>query len=328
MTDERTREHAVTAGGAGGRWDRFAEELQVLRRAAGEPSFAEIARRVADQRAAAGVDEHAARVARTTVYDAFRTGRARVNVPLVREIVVALDADPALVDAWLAAPVERVGAVPPVQPVEPVEPVAEPAAEGRVPRRTALLLLAAFVVANVLGRTFVDLFDLPIYLDMVGTAAAALALGPWYGVAVAVVTNLAGVVPSGVASIPFVLVNVAGALVWGYGVRRWGMGRTLLRFFSLNLVVAAACSLVAVPILLAMFGGSTGHGEDLIVDTFLDVTGSSVVAIAVGNLLVSLADKVISGFAALVAVSGLPPRLRAGVPLPLTPTPAGPESAA
>ncbi|MBC9732458.1 ECF transporter S component [Nocardioides marmotae] len=342
--DGRTRDDVDEAGvdGAGvaggtGRWDRFAHELQALRRAAGEPSFAEIARRVAELRVADGADEHAARVARTTVYDAFRTGRARVNVPLVREIVAALDADPALVDGWLAAPApsapsdsssdsESPTAEPPVapsvpaapsEPSEPSEP-SGPAVEGRRPRRrTVLLLLTALIAVNVLGRAFVDLFGLPIYLDMIGTASAAIALGPWYGVAVAVVSNLAGMASSGADSAPFMLVNAAGALVWGYGVRRWGMGRTLPRFFTLNLLVAAVCSLVAVPLLLVAFGGSVGHGQDLIASRILDTTTSSVLAVALANLLVSLADKVIAGFAALVVVSGLPAGLRAGAPIPV-----------
>lgn len=46
-----------------------------------------------DRRAAAGESPHAARVARSTVYDCFRTGRVRVNLALVREIATALGAE-------------------------------------------------------------------------------------------------------------------------------------------------------------------------------------------------------------------------------------------
>ncbi|WKN48438.1 hypothetical protein [Nocardioides sp. Arc9.136] len=320
--------------GGGARWDGLAEQLQALRRAAGEPSFAEIARRVAEQRLAAGADEHAARVARTTVYDAFRTGRARVNVPLVREIVHALDGDAALVDGWLRAPAPVAAPVAaPVPAPVPAPAPADPAAQATEPAERVrpagvLLLMTACVLVNLLGRSFVDLLALPVYLDMVGTAVAAIALGPWRGAAVGLASNLAGTLSSGEESIPFALVNIAGALVWGYGARRLGLGRTLPRFLGLNAAAALVCTLVAVPILVLLYDGSTGHGEDAVSATFLAATDRLVVAVGAGNVLVSLGDKVISGFVALVAISALPPAVRAGVDLPLGPTgaPGGPPA--
>ncbi len=106
-----------------------------------------------------------------------------------------------------------------------------------MPPRRALLLLVVCVVVNLLGRSLVELLHLPVHLDMVGTAIAALALGPWRGAAVGLATNLLGVAESGPVSVPFALVNVAGALVWGYGARRWGLGRSLPRFLGLNVLV-------------------------------------------------------------------------------------------
>lgn len=350
------REQAAHPG-PGSRWDRFAEELQVLRRAAGEPSFAEIARRVAEQRIADGLDEHAARVARTTVYDAFRTGRARVNVPLVREIVRALDGDPALVDAWLrdprpvpaadptlpagpapapapapapdldASPAPDVAPALVPAPAEPSRAQAEPAA-ARPRRRQVLLLLLACVAVNLVGRELVVLLELPAHLDMVGTALAAFALGPWHGAAVGLTTNVAGSMSSGAISLPFALVNMLGALLWGWGVRRWGMGRTLPRFLGLNVLVAVACSLVAVPILLLALDGAAGTGQESIRQTVEAYGAQLVVAVGASNLLVSLGDKLISGFVALVALSGLPASMRGDAALPLVvdpaPHPAGP----
>ena len=120
---------------------------------------------------------------------------------------------------------------------------------------------------------------------------------------------------SGVASIPFALVNIAGALAWGYGVRRFGFARTLPRFFVLNLIVAVVCTLIAVPILVLMFGGTTGHGQDTITDMFFALTHTLFVAVGFSNMLISLAEKVLSGFMALVAVSALPASMRTGLPL-------------
>ena len=112
------------------------------------------------------------------------------------------------------------------------------------------------------------------------------------------------------AAIDISIGNVAGALVWGYGVRRLGLGRTLPRFLGLNLLVAAVCTLLAVPVLVLLLGGSTGHEQDTLAATVTALTSAAAVGTWAANLLVSVGDKLISGFVALVAVSALPAGLR------------------
>ncbi|GGD06096.1 hypothetical protein [Nocardioides daphniae] len=68
-----------SASGEPSYWDRLAAELQQVRASLGNPSYVEIAQRITDRRVAAGVRPEAARVARTIVYDAFRTGRKRMD---------------------------------------------------------------------------------------------------------------------------------------------------------------------------------------------------------------------------------------------------------
>lgn len=293
-----------------GRWDHLVGEMRAVRERAGDPSYAVLAQRVVDARIAAGADEHAARIARSSVHDAFRLGRSRINVGLVRELVTAMGEDPAVVDGWLAGPVDDVDPVP--DPPAPEPAVVEP---PEASRRSVLALLVACVALNLLGRVFVDSFGLPIYLDMVGTAIAAIAVGPWRGAAVGATTNVVGIVGSGLLSLPFALVNVVGALVWGYGVRRFGLGRTLARFFRLCVATAAACTAFAVPILLVKLGDDVRHGHDAVTVLVRDVVGSGLHTVALSNLLTSVADKLISGFVALVAISALPASLRRGIRL-------------
>ncbi len=118
-------------------------------------------------------------------------------------------------------------------------------------------------------------------------------------------------------SAPFALVNIAGALVWGYGVRRWGLGRDLPRFFLLNVLVAVVCTLVSVPLLMVLFEGSVGAGQDTITQTFFDLGHVLVVAVGFSNMLTSLVDKLISGFLALVVISALPAAMRVATRLTL-----------
>lgn len=316
--------------------DDFVEQLGRLRVRAGSPSYAEIATRIARRREVRGDPAERARVARSTVYDAFRPGRRRLDVRLLTEILGALGLDEASVDLWVEA-AQRAAAHPQPSPVTPRNTVPDPDPDPdpggavapqdevavsqpppsvddeaatpssssclpleRAARGVALLLFAC-VAANLIGRVLVDTLALPLFLDMTGTAVAAIALGPWWGVLVGVVTNLVGAFISGVVSLPFVLVNVTGALVWGYGVHRYRMSRSLPAFFSLNLIAALACSLVATPIILLYTGVITHSSQDT-AEHVAQILHAVVVGTFLGNLFLSTFDKLLSGFIALVVL--------------------------
>lgn len=321
--------------------DRIAADLQVRRADAGSPSYAEIALRIARLREQRGGSDAHARPARTTVYDAFRPGRRRMDTALVLDIVRALGADEDEVECWaercrtahLADPVAPrsaeeptdAGAPTPAPDVDLSAAPAPPEPAAPVGVLAALLTCLGCLVVNMVGRVLVVVIpEIPLYLDMVGTAVAAVVLGPWWGVGVGLSTNLLGAGLSGPDSLLFAVVNVAGALVWGYGVRRWRMGRTLPRFFALNCVAAMVCSALAVPIIVAL-GGQTGNGADDVIETIQATVKSLWVAVASANVLTSLADKTISGFVALLAVDVLPRRVTAPV-RPLMPLAAAPAA--
>jgi energy-coupling factor transport system substrate-specific component len=324
-------------------FDRIAEDLQVRRTDAGSPSYAEIALRIARIREQRGGPDATARPARTTVYDAFRTGRRRLDTALVLDIVRALGADEEEVAGWAdrCRTARLAEAFPPraedpaaapssTPPPPPPPPASTPPAPGTPPppvtAKAGLLVALGCIAVNMVGRVLVVVIpEIPLYVDMVGTAVAAVILGPWWGAGVGLSTNLLGTIVSGPESIPFAIVNVAGALVWGYGVRRWRMGRTLPRFFALNCLVAIVCTSLAVPIIVAR-GGETGNGADDVIDAIQETVESLWLAVASANILTSLADKTISGFVALLAVDVLPRRVTAPV-RPLMPLAAAPERA-
>ena len=280
-------------------WDALIAELQAQRERVGSPSYGYIAEQIEQDRIRRGAPEYAARIARSTVYDAFRLGRSRVNLPLMREIGQALGATSEEVEGWIKACSDPVASGT-LTLVSDDPPLPDPSA-----KQVGVLLLACLLI-NIVGRVFVDFFALPIYLDMVGTAIAAIALGPWRGAALGLVTNVVCVIGSGWVSLPFALVNIAGALVWGYGVKSWGMGKTFPRFFTLNVVVALVCSVVAVPILAFVVGDSLRAGHDSITELIGDAMNAYWVALPFSNILTSTWDKLISGFAALAVVTVLP----------------------
>lgn len=299
-------------------FDDLAHELRRLRAEAGSPSYAEIALRVSRLRESAGHPPERARVARTTVYDVFRDGRRRLDVGLVDEVLRALGLDDQEVAAWSARARGVVAAAePPAPAVLEEPPVVDPAEEATAPvagrRWQRVARLVAWCVAlNLAGRLLVDVLGLPLHLDMTGTAISAVLLGPWWGVVVGLTTNTLGVGLSGLASLSFAVVNVTGALVWGYGVHRFAMGRTIPRFLALNALCALACSCVAAPILLA-YGGTVGHSLDTVQPNLLALAKVFVVSVFVSNLLISLVDKTISGFIALAVADARPHDLPPGL---------------
>ena len=217
----------------------------------------------------------------------------------------------------LAAAPEAVATLAPLTELPPAteqlgEPEGEPAAEvvpssSPSPRRrtraqrarfVALLLLACLAL-NLGGQLLVTLLHLPVYLDMIGTAVAALAFGPGAGVLIGLASNGVGVAVNGPMSLPFALVNIAGALVWAYGVRRFRGGDTFLRFFSLTIVVAVVCSLVATPILTFGYAGITGHGSENVVRLLSEGASSVMPGVFASNVLSSITDKLLTGFVAL-----------------------------
>jgi len=165
-----------------------------------------------------------------------------------------------------------------------------------------VLCIAAVTLNNVLNFS-VGALQLPLYVDMVGTAFASFAFGPWVGALVGVLTTLLGNLMHGdFTGTGFTLVQMVGAVVWGAGFRGW-FGKTIWRFTLLNIVTAIACSAVAVPIILLSFGGvSTLSGVSDLGRWFgqfgLGVLGS----LASENVVLSIVDKLLAGFVALGAL--------------------------
>ncbi len=178
----------------------------------------------------------------------------------------------------------------------------------RIPTNYVIALIPAAVALNIVGSYINTTLKLPTFLDMIGTAVVAITIGPWWGALAGALTNTVNGFISNPISLPFAVVNVIGALVWGYGVR-WGMAKTLPRYFLLALLVALACTLMAVPIYVFLFGGATGHFSDMMTAAFVGMGANLITSVFSSNIIVSLADKIIASFVALAILEALPPML-------------------
>lgn len=286
--------------------DDLVRELRAVRDEAGQPSFGDIALGVSRVRRERGMTIEQARVGRTTVYDAFRLGRSRLDVELVADIVRALGGSDAEADELITRH-RAAQSGPRVEPAPLLFPESRPSVA--IPRRTLMVVMAVSLALNLMGLGLSEWLDLPVYLDMLGTAFSAIVLGPWWGVLVGVATNVAGVASSGPESLLFAPVNAVGALVWGYGVRRWRLGSSIPRFFALNVVVAVACTVLAAGIIAGLLGGFSESGADEITLSVLAIADNLWTAVIVSNLCTSVPDKLLAGFVSLTLIEALPPSL-------------------
>lgn len=182
----------------------------------------------------------------------------------------------------------------------------------------AVMLVALGAAVDVVGGWVAGLLHVPVFLDTVGTFVVAAVLGPWWGAAAGVGNNVVSALFNGPSSIPFAVVSVAVALVWGYGLRTFGMGRNAWTFLALNLLVALVAALISAPIVLVVYGGATGHASDAITAAF-ELAGKSLAsAVLVSNLVLNAADKLITGYAGLAIVRALPEPYLVGLRLPAT----------
>jgi hypothetical protein len=90
------------------------------------------------------------------------------------------------------------------------------------------VIVAAGVLLNYVGLTLSRHLESILFLDMTGTALAAILLGPWWGAIVALLSNsvvnwlLYPEIGADVVIFPWSLVNMTGALFWGILARQPG----------------------------------------------------------------------------------------------------------
>lgn len=188
---------------------------------------------------------------------------------------------------------------------------------GDLPTTLAMALVPLAVAVNFVANSAAGMLRLPIYLDTIGTVLAAVLLGPWWGALAGVLTNVVGVVPSGVSNLLFAPVNVAAALLWGYGIRSLGLGRNAILFFMVAVLVGVVTGVLATPIVLFLYGGATGHPSDLITAA-LSSFGLERATLT-SSVLSSIADKVVSAYIGLALIGALPATVAARAVLPEQP---------
>jgi energy-coupling factor transport system substrate-specific component len=306
--------------------DDVAKGLQNLRIDNGSMSFSDISKRIEANRMSAGTAPHAAVQSRSTVYHCFEPGRKRIDMELVGEIVFAITDDNEQAEQWRQCCVDA------------MKPAAESTASATsaslshttvleqkllsyapmaMTWRYKIILVVAGALLDYLGAYVgrgLSSWLMPLFLDMIGTCVVAAVLGPWWGILAQIGDYLAyNWLPWGftitLKADWYIIAGAAGSLVWGYGVRRFHMGRNLTRFFSLSLISGFFVALFAVPVNVFVFSEFGANPNVANLGESIHRLGHSLfTSVTMASVFTNMLDKVLTGGIVLLIISIAIPR--------------------
>lgn len=169
------------------------------------------------------------------------------------------------------------------------------------------VLVIVSVFMNSLLNYLSQLASLPIFMDSIFTVLGTAVLGPWWGIAIGVFTNLLMDALQGFSGIlwPFAAVQIVTALVTHIMIRHNAL-KTVLGVSLFIFVLAVLNALTGTVIAVFVFGGFTLERFDFIVHALIQ-SGQSIFSSAfVTRVVINIVDK---GIAVLVLMA-LFPKLR------------------
>ena len=162
----------------------------------------------------------------------------------------------------------------------------------------ALVLCAMAVVVNVVLGEAVSAIKIPLlFLDTMGTIFIAAVYGMPYGILTGIATNFLMGVIGGWVAFPFALVSVAVAIVVALVARK---NFTLTRALIAGVILSIVAPMIGAPIRIALFGGLTGSGTDVIILALRQAGQEMISATYWGAVTSNIVDKIVS--CVLVAV--------------------------
>lgn len=170
----------------------------------------------------------------------------------------------------------------------------------------AILLIPIGVAINFVGAQIVNLLKLPVYLDTIGTALAAMIAGPWVGMVTGACTNIVKSLINPV-SLAFTPVQMAVGLVVGL-LSIYGMFNKFWKVLLSSVLIALTTSVVASPIQVMVFGGATGNSSDALVATFLASGQKIWTAVFSTKIINESIDKILCLLVAYFTVTKISPQ--------------------
>lgn len=178
------------------------------------------------------------------------------------------------------------------------------------------VVVGGIVINGLLGVVGNKLNGL-LFLDTIGTALAAVALGPWWGAFVGAATNLLiGEVPCKQQYFNYLIVNVFCGLAWGYLARSWpkllSSDGSYTRLFFILIFFGASVGLISSVLSLFTTFNFVWHLSSIDPDTFrrwhltdeyyrwllkssqVDLQRGTLLSVVYRDIIAILPDKIVS----------------------------------
>ena len=172
-----------------------------------------------------------------------------------------------------------------------------------------LALMSLFIALNIAVGGLVQVIKLPVFLDAIGTILAAVILGLLPGIVVGIVSFLLTAVLLNPVYVWFIGTQAVIAITVYVAASRFGAFRNWKRAVVLGLVLGVVAGIASAPVIVAVFGGISGSGRDLITAALMK-TGSQITkAVLLSGAASEPIDKTLQVLAAFFVLQSMPKRL-------------------
>ncbi|MFD2923036.1 hypothetical protein [Halobacillus naozhouensis] len=154
-------------------------------------------------------------------------------------------------------------------------------------------MIPAGIALNWVANSIVEMLKLPLFLNNIGTVLNAIVLGPVWGAATALMTNVILALIVRWTYLPFALVGVFVAFM-AYFFFRKGWFKKTWKVIVSGSIVGLVASLIATVISVYAFGGFSGHTVDVLTAGLIASGQEIFNAAFLANIPGTVADKVLT----------------------------------
>ena len=170
-----------------------------------------------------------------------------------------------------------------------------------------VLFVMFCILLNFQGRLLTEHYNLPLWMDSLGTCFGAYALGPICGSMIGVTGNLIYGMSNQVSSVYAVYsaASVVIGVIVGLSAKK-GRFSTLFDTMTVSSFIALSCTLISVPLNIMIYNGMTGNIWGNGVIGYLREAGwPSILCYFIGELYIEFLDKFLTLMILYIFVNGM-----------------------
>lgn len=169
-----------------------------------------------------------------------------------------------------------------------------------------ILLIPIAIAINIVGGQMTSLLKLPIDLDMIGVILVGALAGPIPAAVTGILTNLINGMMNP-ALLPYALCAMCIGIAAGL-LSKHNMMNKVWKILVSGIVIALVATIVATPITVFVFGGSTGGGSSMLAAGLM-ATGRKILESVLSVYIVTeTVGKVLSIIVAYIVIKAIPDR--------------------